>query len=139
MILTSTMITAAAGFLTNQIILKSKGFETARDEISIETWNWIKAIFIKEGKETIVKKIEQDPEKYKSALEIAIEEIAEKNPDFDEKLAQILEKTASKSKIKVDALEAFSIEVLNKQKGNSEAEFKNLKAEGEIKIDNQQE
>lgn len=138
MILTTTMIAAAAGYIVNTIT-SSKGGKQASDEISMGIWNWIKGIFKRKGKEKVVEKIEQNPEKYKSALEIAIEEVADKDPEFDKKLAELLKETAKKAKIKVEDLEAHSIEIINRQKGNSEAEFKKLNAKGNIKIDNQQE
>jgi hypothetical protein len=139
MILTGTMIAAVATFLVNEIIVKSEGFETAKDEVSTGFWEWIRPIFIKENKETAVRKIEQDPEKNKPIIELTIEEIASKDEEFDKKLAGMLEETAKKAKINVEDLEAYSIKIRNEMKGNTSASFKNLKAKGNIDIDNKME
>jgi len=89
MALSPEIISAAAGFITSQI-LQSKGYKTARDEITLGLWQKIKNFFIKKDKKNLVKKLEQDPEKYSGALELAIEEFAQKYPEFEQLILEIV-------------------------------------------------
>jgi len=80
------MIAAAAGYILSEI-KKTKGAKKAAKELSTATWEWIRPLFLKDDKK-LVEKIEnaEDPEKYRGAIELAIEKIAEKNPNFAKKL-----------------------------------------------------
>ena len=93
MILTGPMIAAAAGYIVNEI-KKSKGAKQATDELSTGIWEWVRPIFLKDEKK-LIEKIEENPEKYQTAMELAIEKKAENDNDFDNKLAEFIKNAPS--------------------------------------------
>jgi len=90
MILESAVIAAAAGYVVSAI-KGSKGSTQAADEVSTGIWNWIRPIFIEEDKK-LVEKLEENPEKFKGALELKIEDEAEKNEEFAKELVERVKK-----------------------------------------------
>ncbi len=95
MILTSTMIAATAGYIVNAITT-SKGAKQAKNEISLEIWNWIKPIFIKED-EKFIEDLVKDPEKMKPVLEYQIKRKTENDIDFSKQLLEYIKKTQANS------------------------------------------
>jgi len=92
MILTSTMIAAAAGYIINAIT-SSKGGKQASDEISTEIWNWIKPLFIEQDKD-FADELKENPtdEDLQAELKGKLKRIAKKDPEFDKKLAELVKK-----------------------------------------------
>lgn len=92
--ITTAMITAAATYAVNEI-KNSKGGQQAADELSTGIWGWIRPIFLKDEKK-LVEKLEENPEKFQTALELKIEEKAEEDEGFAEKLTTLLKEAAAK-------------------------------------------
>ncbi len=130
-----TLAATAVGYIIGGI-KNSKGLKQASDDISTEIWKWIKPIFIKEGKEKTVEKIEKDPDKYKSSIEIAIEEIAEKDKNFAEELEKWLKKTPKGSELITERINAKQGVDLKAKMKDSTAKLSDIKSEeGKINLD----
>ena len=133
MILTGTMIAAAAGYIVSAITT-SKGGKQAKDEISIEIWNWVKPLFIETDKD-FVKELEQNPkdEELQTELKGKIKRLAKNKSDFDKKLAELVKKG---SELQTERIKAKgNIEFEAKMK-NSKAEVKDIESEnGSVNFD----
>lgn len=95
MLLTGTMIAAAAGYIINEI-KNSKGLKQAKDELSTAIWEWVRPVFL-EDDEKLVKDIESDPEKLRPVLEYHLKRKAEEDSGFDEKLAALMKEQGQKA------------------------------------------
>ena len=130
-----TLAATAVGYIIGGI-KNSKGLKEASDDISTEIWKWIKPIFIKEGKEKTVEKIEKNPDKYKSSIEIAIEEIAEKDKKFADELEKWLKKTPKGSKLIAERIKGKDGVEFKAKLKNSEGEIKDIESEnGKVNFD----
>ena len=133
MILTGSMIAAAAGYVVNEI-KKSKGAQQASDELSTAIWEWMRPLFLKDD-ETLTQKIEEDPDKYQGALELAIEKKAQNDTEFSKQLYELLEKAKKGSKLHIDGLEAKGDVDVDARMKDSKATIQNLKSKkGKIDI-----
>ena len=133
MILTGSMIAAAAGYVVNEI-KKSKGAQQASDELSTAIWEWMRPLFLKDD-ETLTQKIEEDPDKYQGALELAIEKKAQNDTEFSKQLYELLEKAKKGSKLRIDGLEAKGDVDVDAKMKDSKATIQNLKSKkGKIDI-----
>lgn len=95
MSLITATIAAAASYIINEI-KNSKGGKKASDEMSIAIWDWVKPVFLKEGKEKLVDKLENDKneEEYLKTIELALEEIVESNESFKNRLEKEIKEIA---------------------------------------------
>jgi hypothetical protein len=88
---------AALGYVIKSI-KNSKGGKQATDDLSSAIWNWIRPVFVIDDKE-IVADFEDDPDDQdiQTEFQLKLKRKIKKEPDFAEKLSQLVEQAQSVS------------------------------------------
>lgn len=91
-------IATVIGYLAKSIT-NSKGANTAKDEISEATWNWIRPLFIKDEQKEILEKFESKPEENSAKMTELIKSLLVNDSSQEANLQRLFERIETSSTV----------------------------------------